>query len=122
MSNETWCKQLLDKHPNVFKQELPHGIECKYGWSGILGWLCDQLNKERLPENFSLVQVKNKFGLLTIYADGATTECLEWIDIAEYASSFTCELCGSTINTKLRKDGWMQVRCDLCQQKVGIGR
>lgn len=62
---------------------------------------------EKLPE---LAQVKEKFGGLRFYVDGASEELRAQIALAEMLSFRICEVCGAP--GSLRREGWFRTLCD----------
>jgi len=62
---------------------------------------------EQLPV---IIQVKEKFGTLRFYVNGATEEMENYIRFAEAMTSRICEDCGSP--GKSRSGGWVRVLCD----------
>lgn len=69
---------------------------------------------EKVPP-LVLSQVKEKFGTLTVYYDGAwgDEEVRGIVSMAENMSLLTCESCGSTRDVKV-STGWLAVRCSEC--------
>lgn len=99
------------------------GIECGEGWYPIIEDLAAWLEGEasalkaagKLPP--VIVQVKEKFGTLTIHVNGFPTnrflsELRPRLDAASERSKTVCELYGAP--GSLRKDGHMRTRCDKC--------
>lgn len=58
----------------------------------------------------TLSQVKEKFGTLRFYCNGATEAALGAIDLAETMSSTICETCGAP--GQLTGTGWLFTACD----------
>lgn len=57
------------------------------------------------------VQVKEKFGTLQVYLDGAHDELAQgYLSFAAAMSARTCEECGAP--GKLRNGGWLRTLCD----------
>jgi hypothetical protein len=79
------------------------------------------LRKERMDEEASKVpvasQVKEKFGGLRFYVQGATTKHYDYISFAESMSYRTCEVCGSP--GYYYTDGWHTVLCDKHAEEQG---
>ncbi len=69
----------------------------------------DQYNKNS-SEPIKLIQVKEKFGTLRIYANKSDEELNRLINIAENLSSKTCESCGK--DGRIRSGGWIRTLCD----------
>lgn len=62
---------------------------------------------EKLP---TISQVKEKFGTLRFYVNGANSEVENYITFAETMSGITCEVCGSPGTS--RNTDWVRVLCD----------
>lgn len=62
-------------------------------------------------------QVKEKFGGLRFYVDGANCEHHNYISFAESMSYRTCETCGSP--GKTYTDGWHSTLCDIHAAMLG---
>lgn len=65
-----------------------------------------EIEYNRVPR---AAQVKEKFGGLRFYANGATPEQHDAIDFAEQLSVRTCEKCGQI--GRQRSTGWIQTLC-----------
>lgn len=61
---------------------------------------------------FSVSQVKEKFGGLRFYTHTTNDNIEELVRLAERTASVTCERCGRF--GRLRSDGWMVTLCDRC--------
>ena len=91
------------------------GFECGNGWFKILEEFCEKV--ANVP-GFKFSQVKEKFGMLTIYYEGPKYKkdyklIREAIEEAGDKSRKTCETCGEP--AKLKSDaGWMLVECKKC--------
>lgn len=91
---------------------IAFGFECSDGWFDLIYKLSEDLNKLDLPENFEVVQVKEKFASLRFYTNITTTEIDKLIYKAEEESYTICEVCGK--KGKARGNGWVRVLCDEC--------
>jgi len=89
------------------------GFECGDGWFDLLWDLC--LKLEELKFEGKVQQVKEKFGGLRFYVDGATDEQWKVIEEAEAKSYKTCETCGQS--GKVGGKGWIATLCDICRNK-----
>lgn len=118
-------QQLYDKFPELLRgrhagpQEnlMCFGFECGDGWHGILELLLtklDEIRKDRLPD-LHLLQVKEKWGTLTVYAshDTEDDEVFNLCMAAEHESAFTCEDCGAPGRTRDNR-AWIRTLCDQC--------
>ena len=93
------------------------GFECFGGWRPILARLLDRLEATRvaLPADargdFSISQIKQKFGRLTVHlTKEGTAEMLAAVRAAEEASVVTCEVC-SAPGRLAERNAWWSVRC-----------
>lgn len=80
----------------------------EYEWTAIV----DRKERE-IPEPIEQVvaiQVKEKFGDLRFYYSGGDDYIQGVVDMAEYMSRRTCEVCGSP--GVPRNGGWIKVLCD----------
>lgn len=114
------ASEIILKYPNLFGEPpfnpmqtlIGFGFECDAGWHPILEELfqkIDKLQKEQELE-IKVTQVKEKFGGLRVYVDGATDDVYKLINEAEDKASKTCEVCGQP--GTLQRDGWWAVRCE----------
>lgn len=119
--NQKLEQKLFDTYPALFGQKdfpltqtaMCWGVECGDGWFKLVDKVCSSLMRlakitGNRPVSFS--QVKEKYGTLRIYYDGAPDDLvdiiLEW---AEQCSRSICENCGEC--GKLYDNGWVAVRC-----------
>ena len=125
MSPELTAK-LIEQYPEQFKN-LKY-LECDDGWYEILSRLCYIVNnridyKQRLNEpleSFYWSQIKEKFGGLRAYANGADEYIRGAIEMAESMSYITCEATGEKGKVRYKKldeDGqpipaWVRTLCD----------
>ena len=98
-----------------------------YGWRVGPGWApllqpillrIEQLNED--GANIQITDVKEKWGLLKVYADGATDEVYAMIDDAEEKSAHICQDCGAPAETIMSTTGWYYTLCPACLAKRGI--
>ncbi|MGO7788367.1 hypothetical protein ACC703_12910 [Rhizobium ruizarguesonis] len=86
--------------PGLGFDALPWGIECDNGWLPILADFCASVGAVVSPGDFSLVQVKEKFGALQVYyalrkVDPETERAVsDARDVAFKRSLHVCEVCG----------------------------
>lgn len=96
--------------------------EKMYGNSGdIITQSEIDLRKQIVDEEASKVpvatQVKEKFGGLRFYVNGAIDKHWNYIEFAESMSYRTCEVCGTP--GKRYTDGWHQTFCDIHAEMYG---
>ena len=132
MSPELTAK-LIEQYPEQFKN-LKY-LECDDGWYEILSRLCYIVNnrldyKKRVNEPlgyFGWSQIKEKFGGLRAYANGADEFIRGAIEMAESMSYITCEATGEKGKPrKQRRDdngepmpAWIKTLCDKEAEKEG---
>jgi hypothetical protein len=120
---ESWFDRT---HPG--RSLMVFGFEISDGWYPLLWSLFERLEFELNGKNqFEILQVKEKWGDLTIYwsgfSRGENAEKLDdktfariahWIDHAEEVSSSICENCGRL--GKRRGGSWVKTLCDVCEE------
>jgi len=109
----------LDPNPKGPFYPIWFGIECGDGWFDILWKLCEAI-EPLVREGFTIDQIKEKFGGLRFYVDGATDEVYELISKTEELSYKTCEGCGKP--GKPNAGGWIITLCDECRKKHEEGK
>lgn len=92
------------------------------GWRKAFGiQMCKEI-KASLKRNgclktYRFTSVKEKYGVLTIYDDGAPGEVHDIINKYEYISARTCINCGRP--ALYRTAGWVEPYCDDCIKSAG---
>ena len=127
------ANKLIEQYPEQFKNLKD--LECDDGWYEILSRLFYIVNsrldyKKRVDdplEYFGWSQIKEKFGGLRAYANGADEYIRGAIEMAESMSYITCEVTGE--KGKLRKQrrddngepipAWIKTLCDSEAEKEG---
>ena len=115
-------RRLRTKHPQLFagprgKAALVpfavDGFAVGDGWATILDEMAAEIERScvrtgsKLP---TVLQIKEKFGLLRVYIDGGVEGVDTIIARAEERSAVTCEDCGKP--GRLRRKGWLRTLCD----------
>ena len=106
--NQENTKKLIERFPKMFRgiykpmteTAMCWGFECGDGWYDIIYKLCEDIEKMKLPEEFEVMQVKEKYGTLRFYTSGSTDEIEDRIDKAEQESAKTCEWCGKFVKRR----------------------
>lgn len=126
-----YSKELFEKYPYAFSHYAWTGEVCceddtnepysldediPKGWSKLF-WMCmeeirEPLEKAGLTNTFYFTQVKEKYGELCLYNNGATEEVLDIISKYEYLSQFVCDRCGKPADYQTR--GWIENICKKC--------
>ena len=122
-------ERLRKNYPQLFRHlrtdpmivPLGRGIEVEDGWFDLIDLLCHSLTEEleRNPDSdFCLEQVKQKFGVLRVYATASTNpRVADLIAHAAEVSRTTCEVCGATGATLVTRKGNMQTLCPTCRPR-----
>ena len=110
--NDILASSLTSEFPNLF---LRLRIEIGDGWHGILKDVCLKLDKD--PTSPRFLQIKEKFGRLTIYLDKYSKESDLALKQAYSESERTCEDCGSP--SEIRNIGyWIKSLCLECHTQI----
>lgn len=107
--------------PLYARLKMPSFIECDLGWYDLIEGLCRDIREilKKHPEikNFSVLQVKEKFGGLKFYVGGANEEIFNRIRKAEEDSYKICEICGA--EGRLRRIGRIfKTVCNDCYRRL----
>ena len=90
-------------------------LEIGNGWYELVYKMCveiDDLYEENIGK-ISILQIKEKYGIMRIVASTSNKELDDIIEKYEQLSKSTCEICGA--EGKLIKDVyWIKVRCEDC--------
>ena len=115
---------LFTKYPILYsnvdqpRSLMNFGLEVGDGWYELINDLSAKL--EAFNANIHASQVKEKWGGLRFYIDGAPEaifkEVYAAIDKAEKLSYKICELCGKP--GKPNKSGWIMTRCKECAKST----
>ena len=122
--------ELFKNRDNLKQSLMGFGFECSDGWFSLVKNLCEDISQYfitkhgGIPEDFSVLQVKEKFGGLRFYISGAPAEVHDIIRDAELESYYICEHCGK-VCPKYVKGGeyvsfhrddlpWVLTLCDSC--------
>jgi hypothetical protein len=125
-------QKIYKKYPGLFKHTrdmhkslMCFGLECRDGWYKLINKLCKDIynyyvKKEGVvPEDFYVVQVKEKWGSLRFYVTAAPEEIHDMIAKAEHESFYICEVCGIRGEMFYRDElPWVQTLCDSCLDKL----
>lgn len=113
-------KEIMAKY-KFFHSEKPlthslmgFGFECGKGWFNLIDELCQKIKDTNPPEDFKIIQLKEKFGGLRVYTNCSTNEIEKLISEAENKSELTCEICGE--EGKITGEYWVKTLCDKCKK------
>ncbi len=119
-------RRLIDEFPTFFRDHggdpqktcMAWGCAVGDGWFKLLWDTCEKLRPLVGPD-FKFEQIKEKFGLLRIYASGGNEESYKVLNAAEEASAYICEDCGSADGTETNSGGfgWITTKCADCREQ-----
>jgi hypothetical protein len=120
--SKDWRQALVEVYPDLFQPpaDFPGAAqgspECDEGWRDLLDRLCVRIRAAVQADGgpFKFSQIKEKYGTLRVYWDGALapdTDAAveEAIALAESRSAVTCEVCGE--EGRLYEGAWLTTRC-----------
>ena len=100
----------------ILEEMMTFGFECGNGWIPILEDLFAKINEEVKTanlNNFSVTQVKEKFGDLVVCVDGGNNAIDILIGGALKKAAKTCEGCGKP--GRMREfNEWYSTQCSKC--------
>jgi hypothetical protein len=108
-----WRTDFMSRYPTLFPNVAYRDFSVDQGWEPLLDNLCKQLVpivEDAKLEDFSVDQVKEKFGGLRFYVSSMTKEGWELISKAENDSYNICEDCGQP--GQARQGSWIRTQCD----------
>jgi hypothetical protein len=122
--------RLTEDDRDALEESLPwanmigHTIDTGPGWFDLIAEL-DEALREIYPD-YTILQVKEKFGTLRYYTNGVPSELFEIfrarINEAETKSTTICEECGEPGTST--SYGWIRVLCDAhaleAEQRVAL--
>ena len=108
-----FLRNIFSKFLNIFKKTyypIVFGFDCGDGWKPMICDLIVKIGKLDKDKQIRIIQIKEKFGGLRFYVEGANDEIYDLIQKYEEMSYHVCEVCGEYGN--LRKDlDWIRTLC-----------
>lgn len=107
---------------------IGHGIECGRGWLPLLDDALEQIGREvrAMTEaqraKFALVQIREKYGSLSIHYRGGNKRIAEIVEDAEALSERICEDCGAFGLPHIFDEEWYATLCATCARKRSAKR
>jgi len=116
--NQALDKLLCETFPSLYRNrnaDMRSTCMC-WGFAHGDGWflILWRLSKALEGTDCVATQVKEKFGTLRFYLDGAGDAERAAVRQAEAESAVTCEQCGMA--GELRQGGWLKTLCDRCDE------
>jgi len=120
MMSPKLAKQLFEKYPKLLKRRnLTYGFECKDGWYWLIDNLCDTIQTYIDNNDINQVevsQIKQKFGGLRFYTNGADDLIYGMIWFAEHLSYKICEKCGKPGEIRNERM-FIETLCEECENE-----
>lgn len=122
-------ERLRTSYPHLFRHlrtdpgtvPLGRGVEVDDGWFDLVDRLCRGLAAELESDPaFCLEQIKQKFGVLRVYATATANPRVNGlIAAAAEESRTTCEACGAVGAALVTRKGTMRTLCPSCRLAGG---
>ena len=121
--NQVLEQAIVRANPTIFRELEPRFtdgryFECSDGWYPIISELARRLESEAValgPGRLAVVQMKEKLGGLRVYLRGVVSpSAREWVELAEWQSRQTCELCSMPGTLRKRADYTLRTLCEPC--------
>lgn len=116
-----WTGEIVDDYD--FTWTLADDVE--KGWRKLFLQMCEDIREPLIKANylnkFRFTQIKEKYGTLSCYNNGAPDEVHRIIHKYEYMSQFVCVECGST-DAEEYADGWICPYCPKCAKQRKLHR
>lgn len=115
-------KIFANRHGDMRTTAMCWGFDCGDGWYTLIDQLCGKLQSmtdynSHAPDRFPQIvasQIKEKYGGLRFYVEGASDWQDGVISFAEYLSESTCEVCGNP-GAIDHDSSWLSCRCPSCR-------
>jgi hypothetical protein len=122
---EKYTNIMVERHLGAMQTSMCWGFDHGDGWFHILDSAMRlvqshiDMERRRGKEIDQVVfeQVKEKFGMLTIYHRGGNAYTDGILRMAEEVSRYTCEECGAPGTPT--KSGWIRTLCDKHHEEMG---
>lgn len=108
--------RLKEQYPQLLSDYLGgRDIEVGYGWMPIVENMLLELSL--LETSPQIVQIKEKFGMLSVYCLKLPWEDKAWnvVEAAELLASKICEGCGSSVDVTTDGKTWITTQCAACR-------
>lgn len=102
-----------------------YGPEVGHGWLPFLDAILTEVEREIVHANITdlaLIEVKEKWGRLSIMWRGGNERIDELLATAEPLSELTCEQCGAYALLRKFENGWYAMACAECAEERGGSR
>ena len=107
--------KVLKDSVDIYKKDKHWTYDLCPGCEGTQHHIYYHHKCENWWNHFQIEQVKEKYGGLRFYVNGADDRYYGMIDFAESMSMRICEICG-TWGTLVDTKGWLKTLCDSCRK------
>ena len=114
---ETFPKIFADRYGDLRATAMCWGFSCDDGWYWLLYELCSSLQWDTDHNKHPQVvasQVKEKYGRLCFYTQGADERQQGMISMVEAMSTSVCEICGAIGAETRGAPRWLKTTCAKC--------
>ena len=110
-------RRLCESYPEILGRLR---LDCGDGWYTLIDTACF-LSMQVMEENHLVaLQVKEKFGGLSMLIHGGDVRTRAFVEFAEVMSENICELCGRPgVLLGNHDGGWLRTRCGACDAAEG---
>ena len=109
-----WILGIKAAYPEVFRELDEFGFACDEGWGDLIQWALAKMVVA--DPGVRVLQIKEKFGMLCIYADSDNPEVHEFCRDAEAISARICERCGNPGGHQVDQ-GRIKTLCEICAEQ-----
>lgn len=110
-----WHRNKVKDYSYTMYDDVPNGWKRAFG-KIMLEEYREVLIRNHYLNDFQWMEVKEKYGTLRLYSNGAPREVLKLESKYDYISGFFCISCGR-INSPVLTDGWVEPLCEDCYNK-----
>jgi hypothetical protein len=120
--NQKHTKKMYLDFPDLYHEnQLPYGFECLDGWFDLIHGLSEKIaeyiSAQGPFQDFSVVQIKQEFGSLRYYVEGADETIRGLIRDAEEQSKTLCEMDGQPADgLYVCAPRWYRYLCGPCAE------
>ena len=112
-----WLKVSKDETQHSWADLIPKGWRVAFGdfFFEDLDEALKTAYPDGIPEDFRIMDLKEKWGKLTVYLTSEPEVVSDVLWKYEYISSFVCIICGAPYPfAQMTYDGWVMPQCERC--------
>lgn len=112
-----WTNEYDDTYEYTWLDDMPEGWRKCFGLQMCDDILAALIESGIKPEDYQIVQIKEKYGSLRWYDNGAPEKVHDVILKYGYLSEHVCINCGK-IDVPIYYNGWVYPCCDKCAKEI----